>query len=170
MAKIAKEFMIGNFDGKNLNAQQWIQEFEKECERCMVIEDRRMIEILEFFLEKAGADWYSCMILKLTVESEWNKWEKSFCKTFASKGWSLIRYALAFKYQAGPLLHCALKEDKLSLEMRKSIDTQTLIDLIAVGLPNYVSDKINRETLHKIEDLYNEIGKLEHIIDKTKLK
>lgn len=170
LAKIAKDFTIEKFDGKNSNAHQWIREFEKECERCMVTEDRKIIEILKFFLEKASADWYSCMILKLTVESEWSKWEKNFRETFANKGWSPIRYALAFKYQTGPLLDYALKKEKLLLEIRRSMDTETLIDLIAVGLPNYVSDKIDRETLQETEDLYNEIGKLEHLVDKTKME
>lgn len=170
LAKIAKDFMIDKFDGKNSNAHQWVQEFEKECERCMVVQDRKIIEILKFFLEKAGADWYSCMILKLTVESEWSKWKSSFRDTFANKGWSPIRYAHAFKYQAGALLDYALKKEKLLLEIRKSIDTETLIDLIAVGLPNYVSDKIDRETLQGVEDLYNEIGKLEHLVDKTRME
>lgn len=50
------------------------------------------------------------------------------------------------------------------LEVRKSIDSDTLIDVIAVGLPNSVSDKIDRETLNNIEDLYNEIGRLEHLV------
>ncbi|XP_029679722.1 uncharacterized protein LOC115245476 [Formica exsecta] len=79
--------------------------------------------------------------MKLTMESEWNRWEKNFCETFANKGWSPIRYALAFKYQA---------------------------DLIAFGLPNYVADKVDRETLQGTEDLYNEIGKLEHLAGKNK--
>ncbi|GBP39190.1 hypothetical protein EVAR_26976_1 [Eumeta japonica] len=105
-------------------------------------------------------DWYYCMLIKFTVESEWNKWEKNFCDTFANKGWSPIRYALAFKYQTGSLLDYALKKEKLLLEVRKSIDTGTLIDLIALGLPNYLTDKIDRETLQETEDLYNELGEI----------
>lgn len=108
------------------------------------------------------------MLMKLTVESEWETWEKNFCNTFANKGWSPIRYALAFKYQTGSLLEYALKKEKLLLEVRKSIDTGTLIDLIAFGLPNYVVDKIDRETLQGTEDLYNEIGRLENLVGKNK--
>lgn len=47
------------------------------------------------------------------------------------------------------------------------MDTETLIDLIAIGLPNYVSDKIDRETLQETQDLYNEINKLEHLVKKN---
>lgn len=169
LSKIAKDFMIEKFSEKNLNAHQWIQEFEKECARCMVTDDKKIIEILKFFLEKAGADWYSCMLLKFTVDSEWELWKKNFSNTFGNKGWSPTRYAYAFKYQAGSLLDYALKKEKLLLSVRKSMDTDTLIDLIAVGLPNSISDKIDRETLNATEDLYNELGKLEYLaVDKEK--
>lgn len=66
------------------------------------------------------------------------------------------------------MLEYALKKEKLLLEVRKKIDIGTLIDLIAAGLPNYLSDKIDRETLQQTEDLYNEIGKLEHLVGKNK--
>ncbi|KYQ51731.1 hypothetical protein ALC60_09159 [Trachymyrmex zeteki] len=164
--KIAKDFMIEKCNGKNSNANQWINEFQKECERCKIEEDRKKIEILKFFLEKSSADWYSCMILKFTVESDWTEWKRNFCETFGSKGWSPIRYAFAFKYQIGSLLDYALKKEKLLLQVRKSIDKETLIDLIAIGLPNYVSDKIDRENLQETQDLYNEISKLEHLVEK----
>ncbi|XP_026724521.1 uncharacterized protein LOC113491647 [Trichoplusia ni] len=168
LGKIAKDFVLEKFTGKNSNAHQWIKEFNKECERFHIDEDQKKIEILKQFLEYPSVNWYSCMLMKFTIESEWMKWEKNFCETFGNKGWSPIRYALGFKYQTGSLLEYALKKEKLLLEVRKTIDTGTLIDLISVGLPNYLSDKIDRETLHQTEDLYNEIGKLEHLVGRNK--
>lgn len=168
LGTIAKEFMIEKFNGRSPNAKQWIGIFNKECGRFQINEDKKKIEILKHFLECSGTEWYGCMLMKLTVESEWDTWEKNFCNTFANKGWSSIRYALTFKYQAGSLLEYALKKEKLLLEVRKSIDTGTLIDLIAFGLPNYVVDKIDRGTLQGTEDLYKEIGKLEHLVGKNK--
>lgn len=168
LGKIAKDFMIEKFSKRNSNAYQWIKDFNKECERFEINEHKKKIEILKNFLQHSSLDWYSCMLIKLTVESDWNIWEKNFCETFANNGWSPIRYALAFKYQAGSLLEYALKKEKLLLELRRSIDTGTLIDLIAFGLPNYVADKIDREILQRTEDLYNEIGKLEHLVMKNK--
>ena len=79
--------------------------------------------------------------------------KKNFYDTFSSKGWSSIRYAMSFKYQTGSMLDYALKKEKLLLEVRKSIDDGTLIDLIAIGLPNFVADRIDREKLKKTEDL-----------------
>lgn len=168
LGKIAKDFMIEKFTSKTSNAYQWIKNFNKECERFNIYEDRKKIEILKNFMESSSVYWYDCMLIKYTVESEWNQWEKCFCETFGNKGWSPIRYALSFKYQAGSLIEYALKKEKLLLEVRKQIDTGTLIDLIAFGLPNFVADKIDRETLQETEDLYNEIGKLEHLVGKNK--
>ncbi|PZC85939.1 hypothetical protein B5X24_HaOG214304 [Helicoverpa armigera] len=168
LTKIANDFMIHKFTGRNSNAYQWIKDFNKECERFKINEDKKKIQILKNFLEHSSVDWYSCMLIKLSVESEWEEWEKKFCETFANKGWSPIRYALAFKYQTGTLLEYALKKEKLLLEVRKTIDTGTLIDLIASGLPNYVVDKIDREAVQETEDFYNEIGKLEHLVAKNK--
>ncbi|KAK0169036.1 hypothetical protein PV327_002785 [Microctonus hyperodae] len=91
--KIAKDFMIEKFDERNSDPSQWINEFEKECARCAIKEDRKIIEILKFFLVKSGADWYMCMILKYTVESEWNNWKTNFIDTFGYKDWSPINYS-----------------------------------------------------------------------------
>lgn len=49
------------------------------------------------------------------------------------------------------------------------IDTGTLIYLITAGLPNHLSDKIDRETLEQTEDLYDyDIRKIEHLVMKNK--
>lgn len=168
LGKISKDFMIEKFTGKNANAYQWIKDFNKDCERFHIDEDKKKIEILKNFMEHSSMDWYSCSLMKFTIESEWNKWEKNFCDTFGNKGWSPMRYAFTFRYQTGSLLQYALKKEKLLLEVRKSIDTGTLIDLIAAGLPNYLTDKIDRETLQGTEDLYNELGKMEHLVEKNK--
>jgi len=136
----------------------------KKSERFDISDDGKKIKILKSFMDKSAADWYSCTLLKLTIEANWEEWKRIFCETFVSKGWSRIRYALSFKYQTGLLLDYAIKKEKLLLEVRKSIDDGTLIDLIATGLPNFVADRIDREKLNKTEDLYNEIGKLEHLV------
>lgn len=48
------------------------------------------------------------------------------------------------------------------------IDKGTLINLIAASLANFITDRIDREVLKETEDLFNEIGKLEHITEKRK--
>lgn len=52
--------------------------------------------------------------------------------------------------------------------MRNSIDQGTLIDIIAAGLPNFITDRINKEEVLETKDLFNEIGKLEHLSNRKK--
>lgn len=68
----------------------------------------------------------------------------------------------------GTLFKYALKKEKILLDVRKPIDTETLIDLIAAGLPNYATDKTDRETLQQTKSLYNGLGKLEHLVARNK--
>ena len=166
ITKIAAKFILNKFTNKNSNAFQWINNFEDECSRLRVFQDKNKIILLKLFLDKSCLDWYSSMIIKLTSDSEWETWKNTFCETFANKGWSPITFAHAFRYQSGSLLNYAMKKERLLLEVNKNIDTNTLVDLIAVGLPNFVSNLIDRETLKSTHDLYNEIGKLEHLTTK----
>lgn len=142
--------------------------FEKECERFEINEDEKKIEILRLFLDKSCIDWYSSMIIKLTLNSEWQNWKGKFCETYANKGWTPVTYAIAFKYKNGSLLEYAIKKERLLLEIRKSINKGTLIDLIAAGLPNFVLNRIDREELKETEDLFNELNKCEHLINKKR--
>lgn len=165
LRNISEKFVLEKFSNKNSNPNQWINTFEKECERFDIMEDEKKIEILRWFLDKSCLDWYSSMVIKLTVNSEWNEWKEKFCETFVVKGWSQIMYALLFKYKGGSLLDYAIKKERLLLEVRKTIDTDTLIDIIATGLPSFIYNKIDREVLKKTEDLFKEISRLEHLTE-----
>lgn len=143
---------------------QWLNTFETECERLEVNTDIEKIEMLRLLLEDACKDWYSSMIIKHTIDSDWAIWKKSLNETFADRGWSPIRYAMNFKYLQGSLLDYALKKERLLLEINKAIDKCTLIDIIATGLPNDIVDKIDRENLKTVDDLFNNIRGLEHLV------
>lgn len=97
---------------------------------------------------------------------EWSEWKKKFCETFANKGWNPVTYALSFRYKEGSLLDYAMRKEKLLIDMRRSIDQGTLIDLIVVGLPEFIINRIDREELKERVDLFNEIAKYEHMINK----
>lgn len=164
LKKFSEKFVIENFTGKNTNVQQWMEIFESECTRLGITEDIDKIEILRLFLEDSCKDWYSSMLMKNTLTSEWKKWKKNFCETYADKGWNPVRQAMGFRYMNGSLLDYALKKERLLLNVNKSLDNSILIDLIAVGLPNFIADKINRSSLKETEDLFNEIRGLESVI------
>jgi len=167
LRKISEKLVIEKFTGKNASAQQWMEIFESECSRLEINQDTNKIELLRLFLEGYCMDWYSSMLIKYTLDSSWEKWKKIFCDTYADKGWTPLRYAIEYKYMKGSLLEYALKKERILLEINKSLEKQILIDLIAVGLPSYICDRINRKSLEETEDLFNEIRGLEHLVKKT---
>lgn len=166
---IAEKFVIEKFTSKSPNAKLWIDIFEKECLRFDVTTDEKKIELLRLFMDKSCVDWYSSMLIKLTIDSEWATWKNKFCESFANKGWNPVTYALLFKYKEGSLLDYAIRKEKLLLDMRRSIDTGTLVDLIAAGFPEFILNKIDREALKDTVDLFNEVSKYEHMVNKKNI-
>ncbi|XP_050551237.1 uncharacterized protein LOC118262122 isoform X3 [Spodoptera frugiperda] len=167
--KLAERFVIEKFSGRNSRACQWMEVFEKECERFNIVKEEEKIEILRLFLDKTCIDWYSSMMIKFGLQSEWSEWKSSFLQTYTSKGWTDSKYALTFKYQTGSLVEYAVKKERLLLEIRKTMDEGTLIDIIAVGLPDFITDRINKEEIVHAKDLFNELGRLEHLVQKRRI-
>lgn len=168
--RLAAEFSIEKFSRNTTNVNQWLDTFESECARLQIDTDLQKVEILRLLLENTCTDWYTSMIIKHTIDSNWSVWKKSLIETFADKGWSPIRYAMNFKYIQGSMLEYALKKERLLLEINKLIDTQTLIYLIATGLPNFIMDRIDRESLKEVNDLFNCIRGLESLARKIEIK
>ncbi|XP_047986081.1 uncharacterized protein LOC125226205 [Leguminivora glycinivorella] len=166
IGKTAEKFLIEKFSNKTSSADQWLDEFEGECDRFDIKEDQDKIGILKHLLEKQCLDWYSSMLIKLTVNSEWTEWKANFCETYGKKGWSQVKYAFTFRYKTGSLLEYATRKERLLLEVNKNIDTPTMINLIVIGLPDYIIDKIDKEEVKSTSNLYNEIGRYEHTANK----
>uniref|UniRef100_A0A6V7JH24 Retrotransposon gag domain-containing protein n=1 Tax=Bracon brevicornis TaxID=1563983 RepID=A0A6V7JH24_9HYME len=166
--KTAERFRLEKFDGKNKNAQQWMELFESECEKFEISEDEDKIETLRIFLDKSCTDWYSTMLMKQTLQLEWGIWKEQFCKKYTTRGWTSTKYALSHAYKSGSLLEYAIKKEKLLLQDMQKMDNTTLINLIAHGSPEFILGKIDKEKISQTTDLYNEIGKLEHLAMKTK--
>lgn len=168
LTNLSEKFVIDKFSAKTSNVLQWMNNFEAECMRFEITEDVKKIEIFKLFLSDSCMDWYSSMLIKHTINSEWKTWRKLFCETYADKGWTPVRYAMLFKYRQGTLLDYALRKERLLLEINKSMDKTTLIDLIVIGLPNFIADKIDRHCLKETEDLFNNLRGLEHLIKTNK--
>jgi len=143
-----------------------MENFENVCAEVEQSIDK--IQILKKFLGKSCTNWYDSMLIKHTLQSNWEIWRKSFCDTYTNKGWTPVRHAFEYKYINSSLLDYATKKEKLLLEINKSLDKSTVIDLIAIGLPNHISDKIDRSEQKNIEDLFNAIRGLEHLAERTK--
>ncbi|XP_070168213.1 uncharacterized protein [Polyergus mexicanus] len=166
LKQIADKYMIEKFTSKHSNAKQWIETFEKECTRFDIIEDEMKIEILRLFLDKSCSDWHCATLTKLTVTAKWREWKNKFLETFADKGWNTVTYALSFRYKEGSLIDYAMRKERLLLDMNKNMDTKTLTTLIAVGLPGFIMDKIDREECEDSTKLFNEIRRYESLVNK----
>lgn len=163
MNKLAEKFVLGKFNTKTNNVKQWINTFKSECVRLGLNEDQEKIEVLRLFLEGSCIDWYSSMLTKHTLASEWITWESTLCETYEDKGWSPIKYAISFKYISGPLIDYALRKEKILLELDKSIDDKMIMNLIVAGLPDFITEKINKSKVKETKDLLNEIKMLEYL-------
>lgn len=115
------------------------------------------------FLEKSCSDWHCATLTKLTVEAKWDEWKDRFLETFVDKGWSTAKYALSFKYKEGSLTDYAIKKERLLLDMNKDIDSKTLTTLIAIGLPEFIINKIDKEQCQDSTTLFNEVRKYENL-------
>lgn len=110
------------------------------------------------------------MLIKHSIESQWKVWKDSFCETYADKGWTSIKYSILYKYISGSFLDYALKKERMLLEINRSIDTCTLIDLIMIGLPDFIMNKIDRKKLTVTEDIFNELRGLEYMEKKRNIE
>lgn len=168
--KLSKKFVIEKFSGKNANRSEWMNTFERECAQLGIEKDADKIETLRLFLEGLGADWYSGTLASLTIESKWSQWKQKFCETFTDKGWLRITNAISYKYLAGLLLGYALQKQNLLMQMDRRTPEYILINLIGAGLPSFARNRIDREKLKTVEDLFGEIGGLEYLMKNVEKK
>lgn len=166
---IADKFALEKFNYKTLNVTQWLDTFEKECERFKIEKDETKIDLLKICLDGVCQDWYTSTTLKGEHENDWHGWKQLLIETFSSKGWSNRTYAHYFKYKEGSLVQYAIKKERLLLEINKNMDADTMIDRIAFGLPEFIREKINRDEIENTKDLINELQKLKGIENKKKI-
>ncbi|KAK0076353.1 hypothetical protein PV326_010830, partial [Microctonus aethiopoides] len=73
LKNIADKFVIEKFTSRNVDAKQWMNNFEQECARFNIQTDEKTIEIIRLFMDKSCTDWYHSMIIKLTWDSDWTE-------------------------------------------------------------------------------------------------
>lgn len=161
---VEKKFTLEKFNGTQ-NSKEWIVKFEKECERYNIKESSKMIEVMKFFLDGSAVDWYYANHHKLKVH-EYQQWRKSLLLVYADKGWTTVRQALSFRYIGGSLTDYAIKKERLCLEAEKDSTDQSRINLIVYGLPSSVQEKLDKEEIKKVDELYTELRKLDDSVKK----
>lgn len=160
MSKIEKKFNVEPFTGKE-KAVDWLEVFLSECSRFKITDPEQKIKCLKSFMKNGAEDWYRSTKLKLS-DDDWTAWSESFLAVFGDKGWSRVRYALAYKYLSGSYSDYALKKERMILEVEKTMTAQTRINLIVVGLPIDVQDKLDKEDITTTDKLFNKLARYEN--------
>ena len=105
---------------------------------------RKKDQEFEEIFGKNSIEWYQTNLLK-DEEYNWENWKAAFLKAFSNKGWSAVRYAYNFKYISGSITEYTIKKERLILEIRRKTSEETRINLIVIGLPLHIQDKIDKE-------------------------
>jgi len=156
LADIEKKFILDKFTGKQQNTKEWLVQFEKDCDRYNITDDNKKIQSLRLFLEDGAKEWYSSSLRKLSL-SEWSDWSTSFLLVYADKSWTNVRFAYNYKYINGLLIDYALKKECLILEIESSMSNISRINLIVMGLPFNIQDKLDKEEINSTDLLFNRI-------------
>ncbi|KAK9886224.1 hypothetical protein WA026_015743 [Henosepilachna vigintioctopunctata] len=156
---ITKNFILDNYNGRNDNAELWLENFENECIRFEIAEEK-MFEILRLFLDGNAKDWYTSARIKYGLETPWVIFKDSFRKTFSEKGWSSARLVYNFRHKGGSMVEYALKKERMLLSRDPKMPEAIRIDLIVIGLPIFIQEKLDNE-IQSTEHLISEIRKFD---------
>ena len=158
--KEAKKHMtLSVFSGAD-DGPDWFSRFESECGRLEITEDRDLIVLLKSFMEGPAKAWADACERKLT-DSDWKSWASAFRATFTRMSWTTVRTAHAFRYLAGSLTDFAIEKQKKLLNIEKEMTDRSLIDHIVVSLPEYARDKLDRNQIKTMNELFAELAKIE---------
>lgn len=166
MKSLVKDMVLEKFSGKGQNAEEWLKQFTKECDR-MAVPQNRYIEALRLFLEGGAADWFIISTKLIGMNEEWPSWSTSFVQNFGPKCWQEVRAAYNFKYLRGSLTDYALKKIRLLLEVEPNITIQSRINLVVMGLPDTLMDKLDRSYIENHSDLMSELSRFECAPEKS---
>lgn len=163
---LAKDMVIENFNGENFKASTWIRLFVQECMRVGITQNK-YAETLRLFLTDSAVNWFNVCVKQSSL-NDWDLWNNSFIETFSVQSWTEIAYAYNFKYLNGSLLDFALKKRNLLMEVDENISLNSQINLIVISLPNFIQNRIERNTIGTIEDLMSKLKQFGHLNDKKK--
>jgi len=107
-------------------------------------------------LEESAKEWYFSNLRKLSL-SQWPEWSISFLLVYADKSWSNVRFAYNYKYINGSIMEYALKKERLILDIESSMSNISRINLIFIGLPLNIQDKLDKEEITNTDLLMNRI-------------
>lgn len=95
--KIKDNFVLNNFDGKNVSVTLWLKKFKSECMRCGVEEDT----------DKILKEWFDSKLIILDLENDCQIWKNNCLDSFCETSWHKHREAYSFRYIRGSLVDYA---------------------------------------------------------------
>lgn len=150
LEKIERKMNVSKFEPP-ADAADFMQDFEAECKKFQVVKDDDKLVLLKNCLSPAVIEWYYAT--KKRCDLKFSIFKEKFLKVYDSKGWQSSRKAIEFKYMGGKYLDYAVKKEKLLVEDEKAISESMLIKLIVSGLPNRVSEKLDKTKCKTVEDV-----------------
>ncbi|XP_071642241.1 uncharacterized protein [Temnothorax longispinosus] len=162
---ISKNMILEKFNGKNFNAESWLELFVTECKRLEIAENK-FPEVLRLFLEGPALEWFSIFLKTNSLAHAWEFWNNSFVDTFGQKSWSEIAYAYTFKYLNGSFLDFALKKRNMLLDVDPNLTISSQTNLIVIALPHFVRTRLNKKSLTNMEDLMSTLRQIEPLKNK----
>ncbi|KAI4476486.1 hypothetical protein M0804_013557 [Polistes exclamans] len=100
LKRIIDKFILEKFNFKTSNVKQWLDLFEKECEKFNIENNKTKIELFRMVIDETCQDWYNSTILKGGCENDWSGLKQELVGMFANKGWGTRTYA-HFQIQRG---------------------------------------------------------------------
>ncbi|KAF6200735.1 hypothetical protein GE061_005179 [Apolygus lucorum] len=161
LSKVKSDFILENFDGKSFEVGRWLDIFHRECERCQVIHSEDKILILRLFMDGSAKNWYASTLVQLGLDTAFPMWETKMREAFKEQGWKKIREAYNYRYLGGNYVDYVLRKQNILLEQEHTVDQTVQLNLIVIGLPLQVQDKLDRSKIKSIEELLGELRKLE---------
>ena len=159
LQSVTKDIVLGKFNGRNCNATTWMTMLETECARLGITEER-YCEVIRLFIEGPVNDWYTANRVLLGTAT-WGTWKQSFLDNFSNKGWSNVSYAYNFKFVKGSISEYALKKLSLLVDVDPTLNENTRVCFIVVGLPLSIQSRLNRDEITTVNKLMIKLNQLD---------
>ncbi len=163
LSSLVKDMVLDKFTGKRQNAVTWLTLFESECIRLEIATDKYS-EVLRLFLEGSASEWFSLNLKIINLTDSWEIWKNSFLDSFGDRGWADVTFAYNYKYVSGTLNEYAIKKLNLLLEVDPAMVISTQINLVAIGLPAFVRNRLHRREINTQSKLIIELNQLESLV------
>ena len=154
-----KHMQLDEYSGADDGAD-WLSRFEAECRRIEITEDADRVGLLKALMKGSAKSWADALEKKFN-DDEWSNWKSSFEAIFTRKNWTTVKKAYEFKYLGGSLTEYAIEKQRKLLNVDKNLSERTMVDQIAIGLPDYARDKLDRDEIKTANQIFSEIAKID---------